>query len=220
MFIHQLTESLKPINFILVFFISVIGFSQSKTDSNLIKASVILDAIYKNYAAPNTNLLRENYPYDEKYTPDYLAANPGSIKPNEYAYLWPYSGTLSATVVLYEATKDKAYKKLLDEKIIPGLEKYFDVKRKPFAYASYINTAKPSDRFYDDNIWLGIDFTELYAISKQKKYLDKHNSFGNLYGVDMMKNWVVAFTGVSKKSSRKIPAPMRPLLCLRLNFSG
>lgn len=173
MFIHQLTESLKPINFILVFFISVIGFSQSKTDSNLIKASVILDAIYKNYAAPNTNLLRENYPYDEKYTPDYLAANPGSIKPNEYAYLWPYSGTLSATVVLYEATKDKAYKKLLDEKIIPGLEKYFDVKRKPFAYASYINTAKPFDRFYDDNIWLGIDFTDLYAISKQKKYLDK-----------------------------------------------
>lgn len=172
-FYSSIFKTLKLIILVFLFFISLTGFSQSKADSNLIKANSILNAIYKNYAAPNTNLLRENYPYDEKYTPDYLAANPGTVKPNEYAYLWPYSGTFSAAVVLFEATKDKQYKKLLDEKILPGLEKYLDVKRKPAGYASYINTEKPSDRFYDDNIWLGIDFTDLYHLTNQKTYLDK-----------------------------------------------
>jgi len=166
-------RSMQRISIIIFLFPFVSGFAQSKTDSNIVKANVILDAVYRHYSVPNTNLLRENYPFDNSYTPDYLAANPGTVKPNEYAYLWPYSGTLSTAVVLYKATNDGRYKELLDEKIIPGIEQYLDEKRKPAGYASYINTAKASDRFYDDNIWLGIDFAELYKISKQKKYLDK-----------------------------------------------
>ena len=44
----------------------------------------------------------------------------------------------------------------------------------PEAYASYIHTAPQSDRFYDDNIWLGIDFTDLYTqCPDEKKYLQK-----------------------------------------------
>ena len=158
---------------ILFILLPATAFCQQKADSNLIKSGAILDNIYTHYSAPGTMLLRENYPYDEKYTPDYLAANPGTVKPNEYAYLWPYSGTISVASALLEATHDKRYRKLLDEKILPGLEKYLDVKRKSAGYASYINTAKPSDRFYDDNIWLGIDFTDLYQITKEKKYLSK-----------------------------------------------
>lgn len=157
----------------LLVLISAACFARPKADSNLIKASAIFQNLYTYYSAPNTVLLRETYPYDDKYTPDYLAANPGTVKPNEYAYLWPYSGTISAATVLFEVTKDRQYKQLLDEKILPGLEQYLDVKRKPAGYASYINTAKPSDRFYDDNIWLGIDFTDLYQLTREKKYLDK-----------------------------------------------
>lgn len=157
----------------LMFLISAAGFARSKADSNLIKAHSILNNIYAHYSAPNTVLLRETFPYDDKYTPDYLAANPGTVKPNEFAYLWPYSGTLSAATVLYEVTKDMRYKQLLDGKILPGLEQYFDATRVPAGYASYINTAKPSDRFYDDNIWLGIDFTDLYQLTKEKRYLQK-----------------------------------------------
>jgi uncharacterized protein YyaL (SSP411 family) len=51
--------------------------------------------------------------------------------------------------------------------------KYYDSKRSPAGYASYINTAAPSDRFYDDNIWLGIDFTDLYLLTGNKEYLAK-----------------------------------------------
>ena len=45
--------------------------------------------------------------------------------------------------------------------------------RIPIAYSSYIRTAPTSDRFYDDNIWVGIDFIDIYQITKEKKYLDK-----------------------------------------------
>lgn len=30
-----------------------------------------------------------------------------------------------------------------------------------------------SDRFYDDNVWLGIDFTDTYSATKEDKYLQK-----------------------------------------------
>lgn len=63
--------------------------------------------------------------------------------------------------------------RLLDKRVLPGLEEYFDTQRTPNAYSSYIQTAPASDRFYDDNVWLGIDFTDIYQITGEQKYLDK-----------------------------------------------
>ena len=74
---------------------------------------------------------------------------------------------------LCAATGDESYKTLLDNKVLRGLEKYLDISRSPAGYASYINTASQSDRFYDDNIWLGIDFTDAYLNTKEEKYLKK-----------------------------------------------
>lgn len=74
---------------------------------------------------------------------------------------------------LFETTQNKKYQKLLDERVLPGLDEYFDSSRTPNAYASYVRTAPASDRFYDDNVWLGIDFTDTYQLTKDKKYLDK-----------------------------------------------
>ena len=68
---------------------------------------------------------------------------------------------------------DPPYGKLLEKQVLPGLEEYFDTERTPVAYSSYIRTAPTSDRFYDDNIWVGIDFIDIYQITKEKKYLDK-----------------------------------------------
>ena len=53
-----------------------------------------------------------------------------------------------------------------------GLEEYRDDKRNPTAYSSYVKTAPQSDRFYDDNVWLGLDFTDLYLLTKEQAYLD------------------------------------------------
>jgi uncharacterized protein YyaL (SSP411 family) len=119
--------------------------------------------------------LRETYPFKNGYSETYLASlsTESFQQPNQYSYLWPYSGILTAVIALYEATGNEYYKKMLENNILLGLEEYFDVKRKPHAYASYISSVPVPDRYYDDNIWLGIDFIDLYLLTKEENYLEK-----------------------------------------------
>ncbi len=143
-------------------------------ESALMRARQTLDSIYQNYSVPGTCLLRENYPSDiNNYTATYLASEQQRDMPNQYSYLWPYSGTVSAVNALFAATQDATYKSILDNKVLVGLEEYFDTRRTPEAYASYIRSAPQSDRYYDDNVWLGIDFTDAYLLTHEAKYLQK-----------------------------------------------
>ena len=43
----------------------ICAFAIANTNPNAERAQQSLDALYKNYAAPNTCLLRENYPSDQ-----------------------------------------------------------------------------------------------------------------------------------------------------------
>jgi uncharacterized protein YyaL (SSP411 family) len=137
------------------------------------RAEQTLDAIYRNFSAPNTCLLRETFPFDDKYTATYLASEEQARRPNQYSYLWPLSGTFSAASALFCCTHDEKYADLLNNKVIKALDEYFDTKRLPAGYASYINDAPVSDRFYDDNVWLVIDFADVYMESKNTSFLDK-----------------------------------------------
>lgn len=142
-----------------------------KTSKNAVKADAVLDSIYTHFGVQESDLLRETYPFDDKFVATYTASEQEKVNP--YSYLWPFSGTMSATSALLEATGKSDYQKAMDNKVLKGLEEYTDTKRTPWAYASYINTEAPSDRFYDDNVWIGIDFTDLYLATKDQKYLDK-----------------------------------------------
>lgn len=135
---------------------------------NLDRAKATLDSIYAHYGVAENRLLRENYPFNVDYTASYLASA-DQARPNPYSYLWPFSGTLSAVNAILEA--DASYRSVLDGRVLPGLAEYLDTTRMPAAYASYINTASASDRFYDDNVWLGIDFCDIYEATGDKKYL-------------------------------------------------
>lgn len=155
----------------------------------LIRAKQTLDSLYQNYSVSGTCLLRENYPSNiGDYTATYLASEEQKNMPNLYSYLWPYSGTFSAVNALFEATSDANYKSLLDNKVLVGLEEYFDTQRTPESYASYINSAAQSDRFYDDNVWLGIDFTDVYTLTKEAKYLQKAQLIWNFIESGMDSN--------------------------------
>lgn len=145
----------------------------SSANLNLERASQTLDSLYAHYAVEGRSLLRETYPFDDQHKATYLASEEQTDAPNAYSYLWPFSGTFSAVNSLFETTKDADYKKILDDKVLIGLEEYFDTKRQPAAYSSYINEAPASDRFYDDNVWLGIDFTDTYMLTNETKYLEK-----------------------------------------------
>ncbi|WP_196938604.1 glycoside hydrolase family 76 protein [Sphingobacterium pedocola] len=141
--------------------------------SFLSKASETLSHIEQNYAVEDgQQLFRETYPYDNNYNASYLGGGENSTKSNLYSYLWPFSGSLSAYVAVLEKTDARKTKAHIDKSVLKGLEQYYD-KRQPAGYASYVNSAPQSDRFYDDNIWLGIDFADLYLHTREKRYLDK-----------------------------------------------
>lgn len=136
------------------------------------RAKSILDLIYSRYGTNENELLAEKYPFDEQFKADYLNNSEQAAQQKKYAYLWPFSGSFSAVNALMELPKNSTvYQKILDQRVLVGLRAYRDVKRKPAGYASYINSAPPSDRFYDDNVWLGIDFTDSYIQTKKKDYL-------------------------------------------------
>ena len=135
---------------------------------NLERAKATLDSVYASYGVADRCLLRENYPFNADYKAGYLASE-DQARPNPYSYLWPFSGTLSAVNTILE--EDASYRSVLDGRVLPGLAEYLDTTRMPAAYASYINTAPASDRFYDDNVWLGIDFCDIYEATGDKKYL-------------------------------------------------
>ena len=80
----------------------ICAFTIANANPNIEKAQQTLDALYQNYAAPNTCLLRENYPFDQDNKATYLASEEQAKRRNEYSYLWPYSGTFSAVNALLE----------------------------------------------------------------------------------------------------------------------
>ncbi|NCB67978.1 MAG: alpha-1,6-mannanase [Bacteroidia bacterium] len=165
---------MKHISFalLLVLITTGCGAARKVELSNIAKAQSTLDSVYRYYSVQNTTLLRETFPFNSDYAATYLD-NQDQAKPNPYSFLWPYSGSLSAVSAIMMHKKTKGVESYLTAKVLPGLAHYFDTIRSPFAYASYINDAPPSDRFYDDNVWLGIDFTELYLHTSKAEYLEK-----------------------------------------------
>lgn len=133
---------------------------------NAKRGAETLDAIYRNYtAAPDTCLLREYYPHANDIAASYIASQEQQVKGNPYSYLWPYSGTFSAVNALLSSTGDPAWQALLNQKVRPGLERYFDCERFPTAYASYMPGKQRFDRYYDDNVWIGIDLTDHFMLT-------------------------------------------------------
>ena len=135
------------------------------------RASATMDSLYSHYSSDHQALLRENHPFDDGYRAGYLAGE--ATETNKYSYLWPFSGTLTASRAMLDATGDKRWLTAVNEKVMPGLAEYRDTRRRPMAYASYIRTAPRSDRFYDDNVWLGIDFTDLYLTTGDTAWLNR-----------------------------------------------
>jgi len=162
----------------LLNFIGVTLFAQKNNFQNY--AIQTLDSIYSKFGNTKNQLLAEKYPFDENFKADYLDNNQQAEQQKKYAYLWPFSGSFSAVNTLMELPKTKkAFQLILDKKVLMGLKEYRDESRSPIGYASYLNTAPPSDRFYDDNIWLGIDFTDSYIHTKKINYLTSAKEIWN-----------------------------------------
>ena len=82
-------------------------------------------------------LLTETYPVNPDQKITYLAGGMEQSGTLKASFLWPYSGMMSGCVALYKATGNKKYKKILEKRILPGMEQYWDNSRLPACYQSF-----------------------------------------------------------------------------------
>lgn len=153
------------------------GLIMCKTKNNdYLRESVGLFRRIDNlYGVEKSNLFHETYPFSGEQKVDYLA-KPDDVSGDKVAYLWPYSSVLSANQALLKTEYRNLYLRILNNRILPGLESYYDTTRVPAAYQSYIKTQGASDRYYDDNIWIAIDFCELFKTTGNSRFLEKAES--------------------------------------------
>jgi len=168
----EIINNLKTLVILVSVFLFNLACQAKPENKNLKQAEITLKQIISLYDSGHDHLFNETYPYKETEKATYLAGE-DNVKGKRVAYLWPTSGVFSGVNALLKTTGDKQYHKMLRTNVLPGLQQYFDSVRKPACYQSYIFVAGESDRFYDDNVWLALDFCESYMLTKKSDYLKK-----------------------------------------------
>ena len=161
-----------------VFIIVMMSCCTGRSDKSINReyrdyAQCLLDSVIHYYSLPESGLYREYYAFSDNHQISYLASQDTVHKA---AFLWPTSGMFSALNMLAKATGDKVYEQLISERLLPILHQYYDTIREPNCYQSYLVSEGMSDRYYDDNIWIGIDYVESYELFHKDHYLKMSES--------------------------------------------
>jgi hypothetical protein len=93
---------------------------------------------------------------------------------NPNAYLWPASQALAATVVV-AALPTGSHARFDLGSILRGLQGYWNSEAYPPAYDSYLRPplGHGGDRYYDDNVWIGLELVTLYQRTHRVAYLSE-----------------------------------------------
>lgn len=162
----------------------------SSMDSRLFTecALQLLDSTFHFYYAPSClyaqKLFYETYPRQNEPT-TYLAEG-DTMKHEKTAYLWHVSSMFSSVNALIECTGSSHYAHILENSILPVVECYYDTTRIPPAFQSYPTQFSRADRYYDDNIWIGMEFLKSYELTGNKGYLRQSEAIWNFVesGID------------------------------------
>ncbi len=132
------------------------------------RAEVTFDKMFELYWYNNMKIMYDKYP-------NKMATNNNtSSYPYEegYAFVWGYGAVLSAyNTVFQRSLSSYDFERKYKSKVIDGLEVYYNTSKNPAGYACFANSW--DDRYYDDNVWLGIDLVELYDKTRDSWYLEK-----------------------------------------------
>lgn len=150
---------------------SAVGKTPGNTRYLSIADSILSNVL--NLYQTNDGLLAETYPVNPDQKITYLAGGTQQNGTLKASFLWPYSGMMSGCVALYKATENKKYKKILEKKILPGMEQYWDNSRLPACYQSYPTKYGQHGRYYDDNIWIALDYCDYYQQTHKPTSLEK-----------------------------------------------
>lgn len=150
---------------------SAVGKTPGNTRYLSIADSILSNVL--NLYQTNDGLLTETYPVNPDQKITYLADGTQQNGTLKASFLWPYSGMMSGCVALYKATGNKKYKKILEKRILPGMEQYWDNSRLPACYQSYPTKYGQHGRYYDDNIWVALDYCDYYQLTHKPASLEK-----------------------------------------------
>lgn len=117
----------------------------------------------------------------------YLNGKPRDIWSSQYplgdgywdgaAVIWGHGAAFSGYTALKRATWDNPELKTFienkyDNRLLTAIDKFINTRNgEPEAYAVY--PGEGDERYYDDNIWIGIDMVDLYVLTGDAKYLDR-----------------------------------------------
>ena len=99
------------------------------------------------------------------------------------ALVWGQGSGLSAFVAMREAslgTGQERHYESLDNDMFSGIQAFWIADRGRTAYSVY--PAAGNERFYDDNVWIGLDMAEWYIITRDKRYLTRGLGCVELFG--------------------------------------
>jgi hypothetical protein len=124
------------------------------------RADASYDALRAFYYLPDTGLFRETYP-------------DGSSWP--YSYAWPLAQTLASANDLASLPFSPYQRRLDVLAVVQATEQYFDAGLEVPAYASYVlpPLGHESDRYYDDNVWLGLELLRAYRLTGHLPALER-----------------------------------------------
>jgi hypothetical protein len=117
------------------------------------RAGAAYDALLRHFAvADGASLFRENT---------------APVQERPYAYLWPFTWALVATLDLSGVPVELQAGRQLDAAVadrLVGLGRYWDGRHQ--AYASYVvpPLGQGGDRYFDDNAWVGLALVELHRL--------------------------------------------------------
>ena len=125
-------------------------------------------ADYRAKAQAQTDYVQSTF-YDEK-AGLYRPAAPVDPKALPYDFMWANGVQFSALVGATRANPTK-YRPVLDA-FTRGLEKYWDETNANPGFDAYFASPDGDDKYYDDNQWLVLGFTEAYLLTRERKYLN------------------------------------------------
>ncbi|MDF2440692.1 MAG: hypothetical protein JWN98_1676 [Abditibacteriota bacterium] len=120
------------------------------------KAEAATDYIQRAFYDEKAGLYRPSAPLDPKALP--------------YDFMWANGVQFSALVGAARANPTK-YRPVL-QAFTRGLEKYWDAGNANPGFDAYFSSPTDDDKYYDDNQWLVLGFTEAYRFTRDPKYLD------------------------------------------------
>jgi len=136
------------------------------------RADAMFKKVWQYYRSPGyPALFTENFPSGKSASLDYFQG--GHVDEKAVSFLWPFSGMFSAANVLIRFPDLKQVYKVYLDTLTSGVLAYRDTTRSPAGYQAYPSMLEKSDRYYDDNALVCIDYLEAYLNTHNRAYLPK-----------------------------------------------